>query len=55
MKTKGDNPMYEWSRLNTKQVRIHTEVWKILKEQAREEEKSMMQVLNKLIMESYSK
>lgn len=53
MNIRGDNPMYVWSKENTKQVRIHTKVHEVLKKQADEENKTMMQVLNKLIMESY--
>jgi len=50
---KEDNPMFLWSKENTKQVRIHTKVWEVLKDQSEEEGKSMMQLLNKLIVESY--
>lgn len=53
MNKEQENPMYDWSKENTKQVRIHIEAWKILKAQSDEEGKSMMQLLNKLIVESY--
>ena len=53
MKEEEKNPMYQWTKENTKHVRIHTEAWKVLKAQSEEEKKSMMQLLNKLIIESY--
>lgn len=53
MDNKQINPMFNWSKENTKQVRIHIEAWKVLKAQSEEEKKSMMQLINKLIIESY--
>lgn len=48
-----ENSLYNWTKDNTKHVRISTVAWEVLKKQSIEEHKSMMVILNKLIIDSY--
>lgn len=51
-KNKGQ-PFYEWSKDNTKQVRISTISYNALKKEAKSQNTKMLRLLDKLIKEKY--